>query len=401
MRIQLWSYFYDPEPQGIAPLSRIVATELQARRHEVLVIAAHPHYPEPRWGYRLRPYRDSRDGIPILRLPLWIGRKTAAARIRQEVSFTLSQSLITPLLPTPDVVLAVTPCFPALAPVMAFSKVRRVPWVMWLQDIVTDAAETTGLVNEGKLIQMANRFERAAYTSADRIVVISEVFRRNLLSKGVEEGKIEHIFNPAPRPIVEPLYEPGAPTEAKILVIGNIGHSQGLDAIVDAFEADEELARLDAKLVFAGHGVAADAIRDRIVSDRVQMLGVLDHVALERELRTATVGLVSQRGDIAEFNFPSKLMNYMASGLPVIASVRPGSETARVVTEAGAGWVTDARSPAAFAAAAAAAIKDPEGRAAAGRAGFEYARRNFDPATVAGRLEAVMTALADPRASYA
>jgi hypothetical protein len=33
MRIQLWSYNYDPEPQGCAPLSRMQAVELSPRGH--------------------------------------------------------------------------------------------------------------------------------------------------------------------------------------------------------------------------------------------------------------------------------------------------------------------------------------------------------------------------------
>ena len=68
MRIQLWSYNYDPEPQGIAPLSGMLARSLQALGHAVTVVAAHPHYPEPAWGHRVRPYREVREGIEVLRL---------------------------------------------------------------------------------------------------------------------------------------------------------------------------------------------------------------------------------------------------------------------------------------------------------------------------------------------
>src|SRR3981081_2176721 len=132
MRIQLWSYNYDPEPQGVAPLSRMLAVELAARGHNVLVASAHPHYPEPNWGMRLRPYRENRDGIPILRLPLWIGRDKGRARGRKDLSFTLVQALVAPLLPATDAVIAVTPSFPALAPAMAFARARHVPWIMWL-----------------------------------------------------------------------------------------------------------------------------------------------------------------------------------------------------------------------------------------------------------------------------
>jgi len=71
MRIQLWSYNYEPEPQGIAPLSAILARALRDRGHDVQVISAHPHYPEPAWGVRWRPYRERRDDIEVLRL--WRG----------------------------------------------------------------------------------------------------------------------------------------------------------------------------------------------------------------------------------------------------------------------------------------------------------------------------------------
>jgi colanic acid biosynthesis glycosyl transferase WcaI len=390
MRVQLWSYFYDPEPQGIAPLSHVLAVELAAAGHEVLVVAAHPHYPEPIWGSRLRPYRDRRDGIPVLRLPLWIGRDTTLARVREEASFGLTQALVAPILPSCDCVIAVTPCFPALAAAMAYGAVRRTPWILWLQDLVTDAAATTGLLADPRVLAVVNRFERATYRAADRIVVISETFRQNLLAKGVPTEKIERIFNPSTRgladlgQIVEPADGP------RVLVMGNIGHSQGLDAIVDAFQDDPELKRLGASLRIAGHGVSADAVRGRIHDRRVQMLGVLHGEELVPELRSASLGLVSQRADIAEFNFPSKLMNYLANGVPVLASVRLDSETARVVRESGAGWVTDAAEPAAFARKAAEMVKQPEALMAARRAGLAYARDNFAPRAVAHRFEAVM-----------
>lgn len=396
MRIQLWSYNYDPEPQGIAPLSRMVATGLSARGHDVLVVSAHPHYPEPKWGVRFRPYREIRDDILVLRLPLWIGRGSSAERVRQEMSFALTQSLVAPLLPSADAVIAVTPCFPALAPAMMSSRVRRTPWIMWLQDIVTDGAATTGLIDDGSLLKAAHRFERMTYSSASRIVVISEAFRQNLLAKGVRGEKIVRIFNPSSRQVSQPTDIDSTLSRPSILAMGNIGHSQGLDRIVDAFQESEELEALGTELVIAGHGVAADDVRGHVRSDRVRMPGVLYDEQLEPVLRSASIGLVSQRADIQEFNLPSKLMNYLAYGIPVIASVNPDSETARIVEESGAGWVTDARSPSTFASVAAAKLRDPEALRIASRAGFAYANENFHPSAVAATFESVLSDVVGP-----
>lgn len=399
MNVQLWSYNYDPEPQGIAPLSGMLARALRDRGHDVLVVAAHPHYPEPAWGVRLRPYRERRDGIQVLRLPLWPGRHSGMARIRQELSFVAALSAVAPLLPQADVVIAVSPSFPALAATIGFSRARRTPWVMWLQDIVTDAATSTGELDEGPLLRQARRFERASYDAASRIVVISEAFRDNLVAKGVPEQKIERIFNPLTR-------ETGrandldalASAPPRILAMGNIGHSQGLGRIVDVFEESEDLARLQAQLVIAGSGVEAADVQARIKSERVTMPGVLYGPDLTPELQAASIGLVSQRGDISEFNLPSKLMNYMSYGIPVIASVNPRSETARIVQESGAGWVTDADVPQEFVRIATRVLSDRAALREAGRAGYAYARANFAPASVAARFETVIRAATNGRA---
>src|SRR5688572_5281877 len=106
MRIHLWSYNFAPEPTGIAPVSTTLAEALRDLGHELEVISAHPHYPEPVWGNRRLPYREEREGIPVLRLPLWIGRATTAARMRQEVSYMASLTAAAPFLKKPDVVIA-------------------------------------------------------------------------------------------------------------------------------------------------------------------------------------------------------------------------------------------------------------------------------------------------------
>jgi colanic acid biosynthesis glycosyl transferase WcaI len=110
LKIQLWSYNFDPEPTGIGIVSTVWARGLRDRGHDVSVVAAHPHYPEPNWGTRRRPYREVRDGIPVLRLPLWIGRASAAQRYRQELSFLAAQSLATPFLGHPDVMVSALRC---------------------------------------------------------------------------------------------------------------------------------------------------------------------------------------------------------------------------------------------------------------------------------------------------
>ena len=198
MRIQLWTRHYAPEPTGNAPLAEIWAKEMVRRGHEVEVVAAHPHYPQPDWGKRTMPYREVRDGIPVTRLPLFIGRRLKSERFIQEMSFTAGQAAAAPFLGTPDVLVSITPSFTALLPGLVNSKLRRIPWILWVQDILPDGAATTGYVDRsGFLYRSSRKLESAAYDAATKIVVLSESFRNNLVEKDVPRDKIEVAYNPA------------------------------------------------------------------------------------------------------------------------------------------------------------------------------------------------------------
>jgi colanic acid biosynthesis glycosyl transferase WcaI len=398
LKIQLWSYNYDPEPTGIGPVSRAWAEGLRDRGHHVEVVAAHPHYPEPVWGSKVLPYREVRNGIPVLRLPLWIGRESALERYRQELSFMAAQFAALPALSRPDVLVSASPSFPALLPAIVNVRARRTPWVLWLHDILPDGAASSGIVDDSSLvIRASRRLEAAAYRAAERVVVLSHAFTQNLMAKGVPEAKIQLIYDPATRvPRSEPSFE--AHTEPpRLLSMGNIGYSQGLAPLVAAFERSDALAGTPIHFVITGNGMAAQDTRSEISSDRVEMPGVVDDERLEHELQAATIAFVSQQHEGAEFNIPSKIMNFMAYGLPVLAAVNPGGEVARIVEQAGAGWVVDSSDPDAFPRKLAEVLRIPGEVTARGRAAYRYAQQHFTQAGFAERFDDSLTEVVERR----
>jgi colanic acid biosynthesis glycosyl transferase WcaI len=220
--------------------------------------------------------------------------------------------------------------------------------------------------------------ERTAYEECDAIAVLSQAFADSVLSKGVPPEKVELIYDPATRPFPDLGADGRGPKgEIRILSMGNIGLTQGLAPLVAAFERSSEVAHKRVKLVITGNGVAADGVRAEIRSDRVEYLGLVSDERLERELRSATLALVSQSYTGAEFNLPSKLMNFMAYGLPIVAAVNPAGETARLVAKAGAGWVADSSVPERFPEAVISAIGDLENLTRKAEAARSYAERSF------------------------
>jgi colanic acid biosynthesis glycosyl transferase WcaI len=121
---------------------------------------------------------------------------------------------------------------------------------------------------------------------------------------------------------------------------------------------------------------------------------MLEDEELERELCAANIALVSQHYEGSEFNIPSKLMNFMAYGLPILAAVNPSGEVARLVRESRAGWVVDSSDPDAFpreVARLSAAGAEIAERAAHARS---YAERHFAPGPFAERFEAALRSVA-------
>jgi colanic acid biosynthesis glycosyl transferase WcaI len=402
-RVQLWSANFAPEPTGIAPVSTVLADALVERGWDVDVVANHPHYPDPRWGSRRWPYRQRRGEVKLLRLPLLVGRETAKQRLLQEMSIVSGYLAATPilgppLLRKPDVLLVVSPPFPALLAAVINGRLRGLPWVYWMHDLLPDGAVSTGLVDENSPIIRASRWlERVAYEQCDSIAVLSQAFADSVLAKGVPPEKVELIYDPATRPFPDLSsngHGPPEDREIRILSMGNIGLTQGLAPLVAAFERSPEIAERKVKLVITGNGVAAGDVEAEIRSDRVEYLGLVSDERLERELSSATLALVSQSYTGAEFNLPSKLMNFMAYGLPIVAAANPAGETARLVEKAEAGWVADSSVPDLFPQTVISAIADPDDLRRKAQAARAYAEESFSRQAFAGSFDRLLRKVA-------
>ena len=120
-----------------------------------------------------------------------------------------------------------------------------------------------------------------------------------------------------------------------------------------------------------------------------------DPVEPERvpELYAATdIGIVVLRNlPLFAGTVPSKLYEYMACGIPVIAGVR--GEAAAIVEEAGAGLVVQPDDPMALADAIQRLATDEEARVKMGRAGRRWVTAHGDRRTLADRYLDCLLAL--------
>ena len=117
---------------------------------------------------------------------------------------------------------------------------------------------------------------------------------------------------------------------------GNLGNSQSFELIIEAARKHDE--RDDIVYVINGGGVMSDRLKRQ--ANELKNLVVVDYQPIERlseVLATADLHLVPLRAGLGDMSVPSKIYSIFASGRPVIASVDPGTEIERIVTESEGG----------------------------------------------------------------
>ena len=122
-------------------------------------------------------------------------------------------------------------------------KRHHIPFVYNVQDIFPDSLFTTGVVkNRGLLWRWGNSIENKTYRNADKIIVISEDFKRNIMAKGVPEEKIVVVYNWVDEEAVvdvpraeNKLFDKYGLDRSKFYVTynGNIGLTQNMDMLLE------------------------------------------------------------------------------------------------------------------------------------------------------------------------
>jgi glycosyltransferase involved in cell wall biosynthesis len=111
-------------------------------------------------------------------------------------------------------------------------------------------------------------------------------------------------------------------------------------------------------------------------------------------LASSDVLLVVLDQGASRYSVPSKVLNYLCAGRPILALLPAENAVAEAVVAAGAGIVVTPGDTEAASAALNRLLADPLQRAKMGAAAREYAERTFDVAAVGDRFEAVFDQLA-------
>ncbi len=403
MKILLLSHYFPPEigaPQArLSEMAKVWAED----GHEVEVLTGLPNHPT---GVIPPSYRGRRfvaeevDGYKVLRTWLYATpNEGIAKKTLSHLSFMMSSLLIGGWrVRRPDTIVVSSPTFFSIFSAWLLARVFRRPFVLEVRDLWPGIFVELGILRNRTLIGLLERLELMAYAAADLVVVVTDGFKDDLVSRGVPANKVEVITNGVDLDQFQPgepdgglRQELGAdPAQSLVVYIGAHGISQGLGSVLEA----AHLVGPSAHFAFVGEG----ANKRQLVADGAELPNVSFHAGVPRNevlaiLHTADVLLVPLRNVPGFKSFiPSKMFEFMASGTPVVGAVE--GEPARILSAAGA-VVVPPEAPQELAAALTRLLEDPEQMRKQSQMGREFVEANFDRKALARRYEDCLKAVAE------
>ncbi len=243
------------------------------------------------------------------------------------------------------------------------------------------------------------RDEEACLLAADLVLVPTAAAAKAIAGR----GRPERVVVSPPGVDVDRFDWEDPPTGdvPRILYTGSIDPGRGVRVLIRAMAAI--VRDVDARLVLAGPVVSPkfdqalrDGIRELGLTDKVELLGVVDHDQLPALLATATVCVVPAASDLTPnptVVYPTKILEYMACKRAVVA---PRRETVLQVVEHGRdALLFEAGDPIDLAAKVVQLLRDPALRERIAAAGYERVRREFTASAARRALRAAYAVISE------
>jgi len=180
------------------------------------------------------------------------------------------------------------------------------------------------------------RDEEACILAADLVLAPTQAAVKALQNR----GKPDRVMIAPPGVDVDRFDWDDPPTGGppRIVYAGSIDAGRGVRVMIRAMAAI--VREVDARLILAGPMVSPrfeaaikDGIRELGLTDKVELVGVVDHDEIPALLASASVCVVPAASDLTPnptVVFPTKLLEYMACKRPIVA---PRRETVQLVVE--------------------------------------------------------------------
>ncbi len=197
--------------------------------------------------------------------------------------------------------------------IMKFRGVLEIP-------IIFEVHEIFHLSTTGRKRNKIRDIEYRVYNKVDAIVSISESIKNYLFHMGISNRSIHAI----PDGVRKEWFDINRPiTSSYICYTGSLYPWKGVDTLISAMKYLP-----DEKLLIVGDGSRLKELENLArtdgVSGRVKFVGAVPHTSMPEYLSQAKLAVLPNIPDgPSQFSSPLKLFEYMACGIPIVASDIP------------------------------------------------------------------------------
>ena len=279
-----------------------------------------------------------------------VNKRGLLSRRRQEAAYGRA-ALETIRSWRPDVLVSANTPLVAQRQLLEWSKGNSVPFVFWLQDVISIAMRSLLRKRIGPLaIPVAawyGALEAKMLRDSDAVVCICDDFKAILRQWGVMDDSISTIPNWASIDEIPVLprrndFSGGHGLDGKFVVLysGTLGMKHDPSVIIrlaQAFEEDREML-----FVVASEGSGTDFLRaeqERLRLGNLRLLPLQPFSSFPAMLASADLHLVMLEREAGVFSVPSKLWSSYCSGRPSMVLVPEENAAARITRESEAGVV--------------------------------------------------------------
>jgi glycosyltransferase involved in cell wall biosynthesis len=300
---------------------------------EITVITCTPNFPHGKVyaGYKNRLFQtENIDGIKVIRVWSYITENRGfTKRVLDYFSYAV-MAFFVGLFQKYDMIIATSPQFFTTWAGWGLSKIQRKPWIFELRDLWPETIKTVGAMKEGKIIEILEKIELALYHSANHVVPVSDAFKTNLVTRGINANKITVVTNGSNNSLFnlrekDEILVKKLNLEEKFVIgyIGTHGMSHGLDFII------QSLTKIKDKKIhflFIGDGAMKETIVDLAKKLNLENITFLDSIAKNEVPNYLSVCDVSLAPLKNKKNFrtviPSKIFEAAAMGKPTLLGVK-------------------------------------------------------------------------------
>lgn len=333
-------------PEVNAPATRTFehCREWVKAGHDVTVITCFPNYPQGKVypGYTNSLCKtECMDGIKVVRVWSYMtANKGFIKRIIDFISFSVT-SFFAGLFRECDIIVATSPQFFTALSGRTLGFFKRKPWIMEVRDLWPDSIKAVGAMKESVVLKYFSKEEKWCYSSAKKIVVVTNSFKREIAKKGIPEDKIFVIKNGANTELFKPreksqelLRKLGLEGKRVLGYVGTLGMAHKIDFLIDCVKDLDDYA-----LMILGNGAEKENIQQKIESEGIKNVVLLDSVSkneVAEYIALQDAALVNLRkSSLFTTVIPSKIFETASMRIPIMLGV--DGEAREMVEEFGAG----------------------------------------------------------------